>query len=137
MSSCPVCARSAYAGPVDVCVREGCPLRDETQHVTLTDGTQVYPEHRDKITEGPRQGQQKDYVVLSEVDRAKGFVRPVRTAYVHEKCGTKTTMALSIAETYAREPGFYGGTFCATCRKHYPVGETGEFVWDDGSKVGT
>jgi hypothetical protein len=46
-------------------------------------------------------------------------------------------MGLSIAETYARDPHYYGGTYCAGCRAHYPVGEDGEFVWDDGSKVGT
>jgi hypothetical protein len=28
-------------------------------------------------------GMQKDYLVLSEEERAKGFVRPVRTQYRH------------------------------------------------------
>jgi hypothetical protein len=44
-------------------------------------------------------------------------------------CGATTTMGRSIAETYAGDPGFYGATFCATCRAHFPVGESGEFVW--------
>jgi hypothetical protein len=74
-------------------------------------------------------GMQKDYLVLSEAERAKGFVRPVRESYQHLKCGGVTTMGSSIAETYARDPSFYGGTFCATCREHFPVGESGEFVW--------
>jgi hypothetical protein len=82
-------------------------------------------------------GQQQDYVVLSAEERAKGFVRPVRRTYVHEKCGVATTMGQSLAETYARDPKFYSGTFCCGCGKHFPVGEDGEFVWDDGSKVGT
>jgi hypothetical protein len=84
-------------------------------------------------------GQQEKYLVLSEAERAKGFVRPVRTAYIHETCGSVTTMSVSIAETYARDPGFYGGTYCVRCQGHFPVGEHGEFVWDDGSgaKVGT
>jgi hypothetical protein len=138
-------------------------------------------------------GQQKSYLVLSEEERAKGFVRPVRTAYLHvgvagpkhptrdvtdeertrygwgtgpdeftkfevypegangegrywtqndldkvgRGCGTRTTMALPLAETYARKPGFYGGTFCCGCRTHLPVGADGEFVWEDGSRVGT
>ena len=78
------------------------------------------------------------YLVLSAEDRAKGFVRPVRTAYKHEKCGTTTTMGLAIAETYARCPEFYGATYCVQCRMHLPVGAQGEFVWlDDGTKVGT
>jgi hypothetical protein len=87
-------------------------------------------------------GMQKDYLVLSEEERAKGFVRPVRTSYQHVKCGAITTMGQPIAETYARDPSFYGGTFCATCRSHFPVGADGEFVWVERGqptdlKVGT
>jgi hypothetical protein len=83
-------------------------------------------------------GQQKNYKVLCEEERAKGFVRPVRRAYIHEKCGTETTMGLALSETYARDPKFYGATFCCGCGTHYPVGETGEFIWsEDGTKVGT
>lgn len=77
------------------------------------------------------------YLVLSDEERAKGFVRPVRLTYVHDKCGGATTMGLSIAETYARQPKFYGATYCVHCRKHLPVGEHGEFTWDDGQKVGS
>lgn len=129
------------------------------------------------------------YLVLSDEERAKGFVRPVRDKYLHvgiagpthelrdltaeeherydrygyakfeayqgdgdvtgrfwtqaqidsigKGCGTETSMAAAIAETYAREPRFYGATYCVHCRKHLPVGEAGEFVWLDGSRVGT
>lgn len=42
-------------------------------------------------------------------------------------CGTVTTMGTALAETYARDPGFYGATFCCHCNRHLPVGE---FVWD-------
>lgn len=83
-------------------------------------------------------GQHERYPVLSAEERAKGFVRPVYRAYVHEKCGTKTTMGLALCETYARDPSFYGSTFCAGCRAHFPVGEHGEFVWHGTNlKVGT
>lgn len=83
-------------------------------------------------------GQQKDYVVLSEEERAKGFVRPVRRTYTHLVCKTDTTMGLSIAETYARDPKFYGGTFCVACAGHFPVGPEGQFVWKGTEeKVGT
>lgn len=86
----------------------------------------------------PATGQHESYWVLSEEERAKGFVRPVRRSYKHEKCGAVTTMGIAIAETYARNPAFYGSTFCATCGYHYPVGEDGEFVWDGTTeKVGT
>lgn len=105
---------------------------------TLTDGSPVTPDHRDIISDGPRKGQQKGYVVLSDEERAKGFVRPVRRSYVHQKCGTVTTMGQSLAETYARDPFFYSGTFCCGCGTHFPVGEAGEFLWDGTSeKVGS
>ena len=89
--------------------------------------------------------QSEAYLVLSAEERAKGFVRPVRRAYVHvgiadsgRGCGTVTTMGDALAETYARQPDFYGGTFCVKCSKHLPVGEGGEFVWDGtGERVGT
>lgn len=98
------------------------------------------------------------YLVLSDEERAKGFVRPVRTAYVHRfwkdwrdeplpdvitpenrgelgGCGALTTMGLAIAETYARDPKFYGGTYCTGCSKHLPIEE---FRWDaDGTVVGS
>jgi len=122
--------------------------------------------------------QHEVYLVLSEEERAAGFVRPVRRSYLHvgasgptyplrdldeqEKerfsnvgyvayeqypeggsslgrywtqdkldnvgrgCGAVTTMGLALAETYAREPHFYGATYCATCQKHLAVDE---FVW--------
>lgn len=79
------------------------------------------------------------YLVLSDVERAAGFVRPVRRSYLHEVCDEVTTMGQAIAETYARDPAFYGATYCATCRQHLPVGAGGEFIWVDGSRqrVGT
>lgn len=75
--------------------------------------------------------QSEAYLVLSPEELAKGFVRPVRRSYWHETCGAVTTMAQAIAETYARQPGYYGSTYCTTCRQHRPVGEHGEFYWDD------
>jgi hypothetical protein len=131
--------------------------------------------------------QHEVYLVLSEEERAKGFVRPVRKSYQHvgikpvnelrdltpeekeryskwnyvkfEKypeneesavtgrfwtaedlskrngCGTVTTMGLALAETYARDPLFYGATYCCGCMKHLPVEE---FVWDGTKeKVGS
>lgn len=103
-------------------------------YTTLTDGSPVTPDHREI---DPATGQQKGYVVLSAEERAKGFVRPVRRAYVHAKCGSVTTMGQALAETYARDPSFYSGTFCVACHSHFPVGVDGEFVWDGTSeKVG-
>lgn len=151
---------------------------------TLADGSPVTDDHR----ELKPNGQQKGYVVLSEDERKRGFVRPVRRGYVHvgrpgpqhplrdltpeeikrygeygyvkhedqpepqcgrfwkqdmldrigKGCGTLTRMSEAIAETYARDPSFYGGTFCCGCGKHYPVGADGEFVWaNTDERVGT
>ena len=97
-------------------------------------------------------GQQEDYVVLNPEERARGFVRPVRLAYVHigkppvgvtlrypinkvfpGGCGSRTRMGLGIAETFARDPGFYtGGTFCCACQCHVPLDEC---VWEGGTEV--
>lgn len=137
----------------------------------------------------PATGQHGAYWVLPEAERAKGFVRPVRTSYRHvgvpapgnlrdltpeeaeryaefgyikyeeypasdscvtgrfwtQKqldslggCGSVTTMGSALAETYARDPKYYGATFCCHCQKHLPVGEKGEFIWEtDRTRVGT
>ena len=84
-------------------------------------------------------GQYNDHWVLSKEEREKGFIRPVRESYVHLKCGTSTRMPIACAETYARDPHFYGSTFCCHCGTYPPVGEDGEFVWDTikNEKVGT
>ena len=80
-------------------------------------------------------GQQKCYLVLSDEELAKGFVRPLRRSYTHETCEVSTRMGLKLCETYARDPKFYGGTFCVGCGSHFPVGE---FRWDeDGEIVGS
>ncbi len=86
----------------------------------------------------PENGQQMSYLVLSEEERKKGLVQPVRMSYNHSRCGTVTTMNKAIAETYARNPGYYGGTYCAKCQAHFPVGADGEFTWvGTDIKVGT
>lgn len=79
-------------------------------------------------------GQHKDYYVLCPEERAKGFVRPVRQEYIHQKCGSKTHMGLALSETYARDPKFYGATFCCACGGHFPVAE---FKWLDGEVLGS
>lgn len=152
-----------------------------SRDITLTDGSPVTPEHTEI---NPTTGQQMGYVVLSEEERVKGFVRPLRFSYQHvgmrpkyplrdltaeeheqhdkygyvakeeypesespvtgrfwtkdqlqSGCGTVTRMSKAIAETYARDPKFYGQTFCCGCRKHLPLEE---FIWDGTEeKVGS
>lgn len=95
-------------------------------------GGPLPPDYRDI---DPVTGQQKAYVVLSEDERGKGYVRPIRQSYIHTTCGAVTRMSLAIAETYARDPKFYGATFCIGCKDHLPVEE---FIWDGtDEKVGS
>jgi hypothetical protein len=157
-------------------------------------GKAVAPGEPDTATRAD--GQQLGYVVLSDAERAKGFVRPVRNEYVHvgraicgneppappagleegyvawlcnltpghkptdgcaykavreselknfkkngtlSGCGSTTSMGRELAETYARDPEFYNGTYCSKCKGHFRVGKDGEFVWygDVTIRVGT
>lgn len=92
-------------------------LTTDPTHPDLTHGNDTEPVE-----------QAKAYLVLSDEERAQGFVRPVRRKYVHQSgCGGPTTMGTELAETYARDPKFYDGTYCAACKMHRPVSE---FVWD-------
>lgn len=80
-------------------------------------------------------GQHDGYIVLCDEERGKGFVRPYRDRYQHRTCGGVTTMGRSLSETYARDPSFYGATFCCHCNAHYPVAQ---FTWTaDGAVVGS
>jgi hypothetical protein len=138
------------------------------------------------VDEGPVE-QAERYLILSEEEREKGFIRPLRRSYIHvgppgpkyhlrdldteqrerygpevyvkyevypegegalgkfwtqkqlDKvgigCGVETHMGLALCETYARQPSFYGATYCVGCRMHLPVNE---FVWaEDGQVVGS
>lgn len=120
------------------------------QKMCTTSGRPV-EEVRSEQTE--TEGQYKDYIVLCPDERAKGFVRPVRHTYIHVGvggseidpndmskhgrkggCGAATKMGSALSETYARDPKFYGSTFCVGCKVHLPVNE---FVWEDGEVVGS
>jgi hypothetical protein len=107
------------------------PTTDDPADLRLTHGTDDTPVPQSEI-----------YLVLSEDERAKGFVRPVRDSYRHLACGTVTRMGSALAESYARLPTMYGATYCCHCMRHRPVGPEGEFTWieldgSDGPKVGT
>jgi hypothetical protein len=96
-------------------------LNEKIMGRTTTDRNDPEINVPDEIT-----GQNKAYLILSDEERSQGFVRPVRETYVHLKCATTTRMSRDIAETYARDPKFYGATWCISCRAHLPVSE---FVW--------
>jgi hypothetical protein len=103
----------------------------ESTHLT-TDPNDPRLGHGADTTPGP---QNEVYLVLSEEERKKGFVRPLRRSYKHKTCGTVTSMGLALCETYARDPYFYGSTYCVGCQMHLPVSE---FTWvEDGEVVGS
>lgn len=113
---------------MDELERDTVPPVDRTARV-MTDGSPETPDHREI---NPVTGMQKGYVVLSAEERAKGFVKPVRKVYVHKVCGAHTWMSQELAETYARDPTFYIGTFCSQCKAHRPLNE---FVWEGTEEV--
>lgn len=49
-------------------------------------------------------------------------------------CKGQTLIAREIAETFAKDPGFYSATYCSVCRKHRPLSE---FAWEDGTTLGS
>jgi hypothetical protein len=110
---------------------------DQRAISTTTDGKPPAPGYEDAAAPQPAgpDGQHLAYWVLSEEERAKGFVRPVRRSYKHLKCGAVTTMGTALCETYARDPKYYGSTFCCACGSHFPVSE---FRWtEDNEEVGS
>lgn len=101
------------------------PIRTTYRHVGIRP---QYP-LRD-ITEEERKAHAPgEYIKVEEYPESmRPLVSRAWTAeMLNSGCGTITTMSRSIAETYARDPGFYGGTFCVGCGKHLPLAE---FVWD-------
>ncbi len=85
-------------------------------------------------------GQMERHLVLSDEEIAKGYVCPVRYKTRHIACGGVTNIPMKCAETYARDPKFYGGTFCAICQKYFPLRDAEgkpNFLWDeDNTPVG-
>ncbi len=110
------------------------PLRRAYQHVGLT------PTHplRDLTAEEAQRYQQAGYVKYEPYPSDGSAVRGrywTQAQLDNHGCGSVTTMALPLCETYARDPSFYGATLCVRCAQHLPVGE---FVWtEDGARVGT
>jgi hypothetical protein len=116
------------------------PVRRSYVHVGAP-GPQFYLE---PLTEQ----QQKDHAGMGYVgfERYPPEMAPKTGRYWTQKeldaadkgCGGVTTMAPAIAETYARDPYFYGSTYCVGCGMHRRVGLRGEFLWEGTQeRVGT
>lgn len=179
MDRCMNCGQGESAHPAIISATSGtlnvCPVFKRSASLTTDPGDP-------RLTHGvdPKPVEQAQvYLVLSEEERARGFVRPVRRGYVHvgppgpqfpvrdltsdetvrwpdylkfedyprghrgsasgrfwtqaqlaqvgKGCKSLTTMGQALAETWARDPKFYGATYCCHCSKHLAVEE---FVWD-------
>jgi hypothetical protein len=112
------------------------PIRDEYRHVGARPKNPTRPLTEEEEERYNSKG--FNYVAYEEYppETRKGSVvgRFWTAAQLNSGCGKTTTMGWSIAETYARDPKFYNGTFCCTCAKHFPLDE---FVWLDGEQVGS
>jgi hypothetical protein len=79
----------------------------------------------------------------SELPALGRFWTQAQLDAVGKGCGTVTTMNYELAATYARQPSYYGATYCCGCRTHLKVGASGEFTWidpdgsDSSERVGT
>lgn len=102
------------------------PVRDSYQHVGQRP---QYPVRELTAAEKALHPSYAAYEAYPEGDSVVG--RFWTQAQLDSGCGTVTTMGRAIAETYAREPSFYGSTFCVECRGYFPVSE---FVWDGTSE---
>lgn len=72
-------------------------------------------------------GQYENHPTIDEGD----FVQEVRKKYVHEECGSSTTMSSDIARSVARDPDYYSKTFCKSCGDYFDVDE---FHWAKDGK---
>jgi hypothetical protein len=110
------------------------PYRDSYRHV----GSQPKYDLRDLTDEEKERYTSENYVKFeiypeSMAPRTGRFWTQVQLD--NKGCGTVTTMGRELSETYARNPHFYGSTYCVGCRMHRPVTE---FVWTaDGEVVGS
>lgn len=74
---------------------------------------------------------QRNHPKLSYAERHQGYVRPLRDVYTHLICTQDTRMPPAVAETFARNPNHYAGTYCAHCAANRPLAE---FVWKDSQE---
>jgi len=105
------------------------PLRRSYRHV----GKRPKYPLRD-LTEEERERHGKDYVKYEQYPEGESPLvgRFWTEADLKSGCGTVTTMGDAIAETYARDPKFYGATFCCTCQTHIHLEE---FVWEGTNEI--
>ena len=99
------------------------PVRHSYVHVGIR------PKHRIRDLTSEEKSEYPDAVAFEEYPESE---RPVTGRYwskedLESGCKLSTKIDGKIAETYARSPKFYGATYCAICRDHFPLKE---FVWE-------
>ncbi len=92
---------------------------------------------RELTIEENKQYEKYDYVKFEEYSKNEAsklgrFWTQEQLNTIGKGCRTTTTISKPIAETYARDPKFYSGTFCCGCKKHFPVNE---FQWFGTSEL--
>lgn len=110
------------------------PYRDSYVHVGVRPRWPTRPLTED---ERRRYGGNPDYVAYEEYPESEAPLvgRAWKASQLSSGCGTETVMGRALSETYARDPKFYGATYCVGCRMHLPVEE---FVWSaDRQPVGS
>ena len=69
---------------------------------------------------------QYSYPMLSDQEKSKGFVRPLRYTYFHPICSGTTMMSDEVAATFAKDPKFHVDLYCYKCKQNLKVNE---FLW--------
>ena len=101
------------------------PVRDSYIHIGLTPTNPLL----DLTDEEKKQYSDCGYVKFEKYPRSESSSVVGRfwtQEQLNSGCNTNSKMASAIAETYARDPKFYGSTFCCQCGSHFSVKE---FIW--------
>lgn len=138
-------ATGQHDGYIVLCAEERAkgfirPYRDAYKHVGRSICGKMIHTDPDGRLGGPRPVCDQSFGHAGPCDGAYRVVSQYEHAEIERThriggCRTVTTMGRSLSETYARDPKFYGATFCCSCNRHLPVDE---FVWtSDGETVGS
>ena len=113
------------------------PCRDEYKHVGKKP---IFPLRDLTVEQLERLGDQGDDPWIKFEPYPIGYRGSATGKHWSQKdldsgCGAVTKMGQALSETYARNPSFYGSTFCVGCGTHLPVCE---FAWTiDDTIVGS
>lgn len=115
---------------IGICPDDGTPYVRPVRYAYVHVGARPKYPLRDLTNEEALQFGKENYVAYEEYPESESpkVGRYWTKSQIESGCGAVTTMNDMLAKTYAKDPSFYGSTFCCGCGKHLPVEE---FVWDD------